>query len=765
MSGADLYAQVALDRSSHALPEPLTYRVPPQLAAAVAPGTLVHVPLGGARAIGVVAGFGPRPAGIRVIKEIAGIATPDFRIPPDVMALAQWVADFYLCSLGEALGPASFIGFNDLAPPRARGLRIAEGADAAVRDAKQAALLARIREVAGEAAVPSQAWVAATLGIPVGRVKALLDKGLLVPTGELAPPRACVPAHDPPHDLTEEQRAALDAILPAVRAPRFQPFLLHGVTGSGKTEVFLRAIAEVLAPGRTALVLVPEIALTPQTVARFERRFREPVGVCHSQLQRPEKLALALHLREGRIRIVIGARSAVFAPLPNLGLVVVDEEHEGSYKQGETPRYHGRDVAIMRARNAGVPVILASATPSLESYENARAGKYTLLELRSRPGSTPMPPVRLVDLAAEARAVADDGMPGLVSATLKAAIAERLERGEQSILLLNRRGFSNFLMCPQCKWVAKCGEDDVALTVHRRARRGEDEDPQLDLFGPARVLQDGELRCHFCGTRSAIPKACPQCGDLGLVALGSGTQRVELELRAAFPDARQLRMDLDAIGGRRAFLDAWGKMVSGEAQIILGTQMIAKGLHLERVTLVGVVLADVGLFQPDFRAEERTFSLLCQVAGRSGRALPGEVIFQTFMPRHDAIRFATAHDYLGFFEHERQRRAALRFPPIQRLVALTISDDELDRARQVSHELGGILRRLAAAGAYDGAAVRGPLAAPIARLGGRWRERILLRGPKVTALGRLYRDALADPQWRLPPTARLTADVDPQDLL
>lgn len=758
-TSAPHFASVAIDRP---MPDPLSYAIPENLRGEVRPGVLVHVPFGRSKEIGMVtAVHTARPEGSFKLRDIEGIASPGYALSEELRDLAQWISEYYFCPPGEALATASFLGFSDTPLVRRTVYRLAENWREKGLLAKTYADVEAAESALANEVFESRAAVARALGKgSTAAVEKLIGLGVIIAASHLPGSRHSGPA---PHlDAMPEQVAALEPILEAVRAPKFQSFLLFGVTGSGKTEVYLRAIAETMERGGTALCLVPEIALTPQTVGRFEARFAQPVGVFHSQLTRREKRVLFEHIREGRIRLVIGARSAVFAPLPNLGIIVVDEEHETSYKQGESPRYHARDVALVRAQRLGIPVVMGSATPSMESFENCRRGKGTLLELKERAGGGVLPPVRVVDLA---HAVRLNPGAGLICTELRDAIALRLERGEQSLLLLNRRGFSNFLFCPSCKWVARCNEDDVALTVHRRKSRTSEVDEQLDLL---RVLSDpskGMLRCHFCSHSEPIPAICPGCQKEGLMAVGSGTQRIEEELTGAFPGARILRMDLDTIGGRQGFLRAWQEMVSGEAQIILGTQMIAKGLHLEGVTLVGAVLADVGLFLPDFRSEERTFFLLSQVAGRSGRSQPGEVLFQTFLPNHTAVQFATKHDYPGFFEHEMKRRRALRFPPVGKLVALTISDEDQSRARETAVLLAGILRRLVMGGGYAGAAIRGPLPAPLRRLANRWRERILLRGDTQVPLHNVLRAALADRAWKLPASARLAIDVDPMDLL
>lgn len=753
-------AQVAVARP---FPHTLTYLVPEALARVVAPGVLVRVPLGTTKEYGVVVALGGEAPGKHKLRTIESIASPGFRVPEEILRLGEWVADYYLCGIGEALGAASFIGFNDITISRPLTWRLVPDWQEKLQEAKGLDAVAEsIAALPEELALTSIAMIAREIGAAPARVKKLADMEVLVPAEGALPRWPHAP--ESPHQLTGEQQRALNSITAAMDAEEFRTFLLFGITGSGKTEVYLRAIEKALRAGRTALCLVPEIALTPQTVSRFERRFAKPIGVCHSQMTRREKRILHDHLLAGRVRLVIGARSAVFAPLPRLGIIVVDEEHEHSYKQGETPHYHARDVAIVRAQRLRIPVLLGSATPSMESFHNARAGKYDLLELKERPRGAVLPPVRVVDLA---ESKPPEGGFSLLSNALREAIADRLAKGEQTLLLLNRRGFSSFLFCPSCRWVPKCDEDDLAMTVHRsKSRTDAEADGVLDLFTPAQeILGRGHLRCHFCNTTAPIPAGCPKCGSLDLMAMGTGTQRVEEELADAFPAATLLRLDMDSMGGRQSFLNAWQQMLSGEAQIILGTQMIAKGLHLERVTLVGVVLAETGLFIADFRAEERTFSLLSQVAGRAGRVNAGEVLLQTFMARRACIELATTHDYPGWYEQELRRRRALRFPPIERLIAITLSDPDPQRARDAAASLAYLLHHRLRAGDGPGTAVRGPLPAPVKRLAGRFRERILLRGANPREMNRLLRTVLGSAEWKLPHSARLHVDVDPLDLL
>jgi primosomal protein N' (replication factor Y) len=531
----------------------------------------------------------------------------------------------------------------------------------------------------------------------------------------------------------------------AVDEGQFRTFLLHGVTGSGKTEVYMAALERALRAGRGGIVLVPEIALTPQTVRRFRSRFGDRIAVLHSRLSDGERYDAWRAIRRGDLDVVIGPRSAVFAPVANLGLVVVDEEHESSYKQFDpAPRYHARDVAVVRASLEGAVCVLGSATPSLESLYNARSGKYELLSMPGRitpAGQEParLPDVRIVDLAAERRS----GRGGVsISAPLQAAIRRRLDDGHQVILLQNRRGFAPVLECADCGWSPACPDCAVTLTYHKAKR---------------------QLRCHYCGRAFRHDGRCGQCGGDALENLGAGTQRVEEDLAGLFPEARVLRMDLDTTSARDAHDRILSRFGRGEADILLGTQMVAKGLDFERVTLVGVIDADAGLLLPDLRSDERIFQLLTQVAGRAGRAsLRGEVLLQTRNPDHPVIRLAKRHDYDGFAASVLPARHALGYPPFTRLVRVDFrGPDEravaayADRWKQAFDPGPHAVECI------------GPAPAFVPRVRKTWRMHVLLKAPRSVppaALRGLVRGA-TERAGRPPARTRTAIDVDPMDLL
>jgi primosomal protein N' (replication factor Y) len=575
-----------------------------------------------------------------------------------------------------------------------------------------------------------------------GVVRSLLRRGLVAIEAREELRRPAVPEEEaePPAvvRLTPGQEAALAPIEESLERGGFAPFLLHGVTGSGKTEIYLRAIETALRRGRRALYLVPEIGLTPLLARRMRGRFGDTLALLHSRLSEGERFDEWRRVRDGRARVVLGPRSALFAPLADLGLVVVDEEHDPSYKQDEYPRYNGRDLAVVRARMAGVPVVLGSATPSLESHVQAQRGKYRLLRLPDRIGAAGLPAIERVDMRSEFAAT---GRESILSRRLLQALRERLERGEQSLVLLNRRGFSTFVLCRACGETVECRRCSIALTLHLRERR---------------------LRCHYCDDRRPVPESCPACASPHLHFGGTGTERLEETLRGALPGARIERLDRDTARGRGSVEECLLRVERGEVDVLLGTQMIAKGHDFPNVTLVGVVGADALLGLPDFRAGERTFQLLSQVAGRSGRgARGGEVILQAFDPDHHAIRAAAAHDYEGFAAREAAFRKAARYPPFCALAVLLVKDREFDRAMASAGVVASVLR----AGAPKGIQVLGPAAAPLERLRGEYRVQILLKADGRTLLKETLAAMLETLDRRKERLERLVIDVDPVSTL
>jgi len=539
------------------------------------------------------------------------------------------------------------------------------------------------------------------------------------------------------HALNPAQQAAFEQIRDAIQGKRFQTFLLHGVTGSGKTEVYLTAIETALAEGRSALLLVPEIALTPAMAGQFFSRFGDRVAILHSAFTDVERTDQWRRIRSGAARVVVGTRSGVFAPVRDLGLIVVDEEHDGSYKQEENPRYNGRDVAIVRAQGAGACVVLGSATPSLESRYNAERGKYTLLELPARVEERTMPRVELVDMRQE---FLETRKQDTFSRKLMEALGLRLENGEQTIVLLNRRGFSSFVACRSCGERVQCINCSLTLTFHKRDRR---------------------LLCHYCGYAEKVPGVCPKCSSEHIYFLGMGSERVEEELHRAFPTARIARLDRDTVTGKRQYETILNDFREGNYDMLVGTQMIAKGHDIPNVTLVGVVSADVGLGMPDFRAAERTFQLLTQVAGRAGRGnVPGTVLVQTINPDHYAVRLAGAQDYQAFYEKELNFRRMMHYPPFSAMANVLVRSEKKEMAMRMSSELGLLLTP-----PPEKLRVMGPAEAPVPRLKNEYRYQFLIKAASRKSLNELLqrvRSFAIDHKWS---ATALVIDVDPLTLM
>jgi primosomal protein N' (replication factor Y) (superfamily II helicase) len=539
------------------------------------------------------------------------------------------------------------------------------------------------------------------------------------------------------HELNPAQQAAFEQIRNAVRAARFHTFLLHGVTGSGKTEVYLNAIEATLEQGRGALLLVPEIALTPAMAGQFFSRFGDRVAILHSAFTDVERTEQWRRIRSGAASVVVGTRSGVFAPVSRLGLIIVDEEHDGSYKQEETPRYNGRDVAVVRAQAAGAVVVLGSATPSLESRFNAEGGKYSLLELPCRIEQRPMPAVQLIDMREE---FLETRKQATFSRKLLDALAGRLENGEQSIVLLNRRGFSSFVACRACGERIECANCSLTLTYHKRDRR---------------------LLCHCCGYAEKVPGVCPKCAAEHIYFLGIGSEKVEEELHRAFPAARIARLDRDTVTGKRHYETILQDFREGNYDILVGTQMIAKGHDIPNVTLVGVVSADVGLGMPDFRAAERTFQLLTQVAGRAGRgAVPGIVLIQTINPEHYAVQMAAAHDYGAFYSKELHFRRMMHYPPFSAMVNMLVRAEKKEMAMRMSSELATLLNP-----PPEKMKVLGPAEAPVPRMKNEYRYQFLIKSASRKALNELLRrvrDFTLERKWG---ATALVIDVDPLSLM
>jgi primosomal protein N' (replication factor Y) len=529
------------------------------------------------------------------------------------------------------------------------------------------------------------------------------------------------------------QQAALDNIRERAGAGKFSGMLLHGVTGSGKTAVYLAAMRSVLDAGRSAILLVPEIGLTPAVAADLHQAFGDEVAILHSALTDQERAEQWHRIKRGDARVVVGTRSAVFAPVSNLALVIVDEEQDASYKQEETPRYHARDVAVMRAKMADAVVVVGSATPSLESYFNAKANKYTLLELPDRVEQRPLPEVEIVDMRQEFQ---ETGHEQVISRKLAEEIRQRLDRKEQVMMLLNRRGYSPLVLCRSCGKTLECKNCAIALTHHKRSHR---------------------MECHYCGFTAPVPKTCIHCGSEYVYFLGTGSEKLEELLHGMFPQARIGRLDRDTVRGREDFERALNALNAGELDLLVGTQMIAKGHDIHGVTLVGVVGADAALGFPDFRAAERTFQLLTQVAGRAGRGkTPGKVVLQTYFPDHYAVQYAAQHDFIGFYEKELRFRSWMRYPPYGALANVLVRSDKLDEALQWS----GTLAKWLETTPHEGIRVLGPAAAPILRLKRDYRYHLVLKSVSREKLNALLRAMLAYAAQQKIPRTQVIVDVD-----
>jgi primosomal protein N' (replication factor Y) len=777
-----------------ALRKEFDYFIPPELADQVDVGSRVQVPFGSRKVLGCVTGLAEESAHA-TLKPILKVIGAQTLVTPKILKLARWIGEYYCCAPETALKSVlpeavRHEQANWRERLHVRALKVDGELPKLPKAQKE---VWRILQERPELPLTELLALAKTTAATVRRLE---DRGLLTIAAEISERDPYAREHilpSQPLPLNPAQATALAAIiaamdaekpevqsptpnvqspeavgvqgsrfevqgsmfpslapssLPPLASPPPQPhsstFLLHGVTGSGKTEVYLQAIAHALEQGKGAIVLVPEISLTPQTVERFKARFSSGplqtlVAVLHSHLSAGERHDEWHKIRQGRARIAIGARSAIFAPVEPLGLIVVDEEHEYSYKQEEAPRYNARDVAIVRGQMEGAVVVLGSATPSLESYYNCGKGKYTLLKLPERADDKKMPVVRIVDMRQTVR-------PGkavsIFSPQLKEAIARRVEQKEQVILFLNRRGYSTSLQCPLCGFVAECPNCSVSLTYHRHEQK---------------------LACHICGHTAPVPTVCPneKCRNPAIRYSGLGTQKVEATLAKLFPHARTVRMDSDSLKRKEDYRRILGDFRAGKIDILVGTQMIAKGLHFPNVTLVGIIYADLALHQPDFRAGERTFQLLTQVAGRAGRGdIEGEVFVQAFTPFHPAIQFARRHDFEGFYEQEMEFREQLKYPPVGRIALLTLKGRNEEKVKFSADYLKAELEK--AVGDIKDLVMAGPAPAPLVKAETYYRYHIMLRAQRMTALSQ--RLALLIRSLTLPEDVTLAVDIDPVNL-
>ncbi len=703
-----------------------TYRIPEALRDRVRPGVRVDVPFGSRQTSGYVVRLADRASFPR-IKDIAAAqeqVTADERL----LELTKWIAARYACSWGEALAAAIPSGVKKARPGRMLRLVSVGAGEGKTPKQKAAVALARSLEV------PLLLRdFAKRAGASTSAVSAMIRSGVLAE--KLVPPEIDAMADaiaEKPKEirLSPAQEEALATV------EKGGVVLLHGVTGSGKTEVYLRAIARAVERGKQAIVLVPEIALTPQTVSRFKARFRR-VAVLHSVLTEADRARQWRSIRDGEVDVIVGARSAVFAPTRALGLIVLDEEHEAAYKQDNVPRYHAREVAVERARREGATVILGSATPSLEAIQLSRRGDYRLARLPARIEGREMPEIEVVDMAAEK---AELKRYPIISRRLEQLMKQSMGRGEQAILFLNRRGYLTHVSCPRCGWFFSCRRCDVAMTFHR---------------------ETGKAVCHYCIESKPLPTACPDCGGFKLQLYGIGTERIEDEVKRIFPGFAVSRMDSDSMKTRRDYRDALQALWGGETDILVGTQMIAKGLDVPDVTLVGVVSADTAFHIPDFRAAERTFQLITQVAGRTGRGdKGGRVVVQTFYPQHYAVKTASTYDFTGFLAKELEMREETGYPPFRSLVRILVQGFNEKRVQEVSARLGDRLR--ATIGELE-ARILGPAVAPLYKIKGRFRMHLLVKTPGLEAILPVLRKGVESaPNDR---TLQVHIDVDPVNLM
>jgi primosomal protein N' (replication factor Y) len=725
----------------------LTYHVPDGIQLPPV-GVRVRVPVGTRVVTGCVVDY-PAEAPSGDLKDVIEVIDLEPLLPSEVVTLCRWVADYYLAGVGDAIAAAMPPGAKRKATSF-KTTRVAAltalGSDA-MTGAAGDGLTAKQREALEVLAGSSTGLPLSQLrdrGISADVVGRLAARGLVLLRAETSDrdpfERAAMVDVRPSESrvLTAEQSAAFDELAALVDACEFRVALLHGVTGSGKTEIYLRLADRMRQAGRQMLLMVPEIALTPSVAALFRGAFGERVAIQHSGLSDGERHDQWHRIRRGEVDVVVGTRSAVFAPLTRVGVIVVDEEHDTSYKQEEAPRYHGRDVAIVRGRGEKALVVLGSATPSMESYQHALSGKYSKSTLERRVLDRPLATVRLVNMREE---YADQGPDVVISRALAAAVDDRLQRREQVLVLLNRRGYSTAVFCRQCGDAFECPNCTISLTVHT-ARQG------------------WRARCHYCNYSMMVPKTCRKCAAPYLEHVGFGTEKVEQHLREQFPAARIGRIDRDSVRRKGALASLLSRFAAGELDVLVGTQMIAKGHDFPRVTLVGVISADVGLGVADFRAGERTFQLLTQVAGRAGRGeRVGEAVVQTLYPEHYSIQLACRQDYVAFFERELGFRRGMRYPPTVALINIVVRGRSFEEAMTTANDAVNRLKPMTATGAF---VILGPAPAPLVRLRGEHRVQFFLKGARRAEM----RYALKTMLMEMPDVRRrMTIDVDPLNVL
>jgi len=670
-----MYAEVVLSKVTRHLDKIFHYKVPAKLEDKVQVGSQVLIPFGKRSAIGYVVGLIPKST-VKGIKEIASVTLEVPLFTEDQVKLAKWLSDYYCSFFATAL--------KCVMPPGGQ-----------IRNPKPACRLAS-RSGQGRSEIRNKSEI---------------------------------PKPKPQLKLTDEQKKALDLVLSAIDSKKPETILLHGITGSGKTEVYMQAISCLLEKGKEAIVLVPEISLTPQMIERFQGRFGDQIAVLHSHMTLKQRRSEWKRIAEGEGRIVLGARSAIFAPVKNLGIIVIDEEYETTYKQDQSPRYHAREVAQYLSETYKIPLVLGSATPSLETFYKAKSGEYQLAVLPERIDNRPLPPVKIVDMRSEKK--------WLLSKALRDELRQTLSQGEQAILFMNRRGYFTFVMCHDCGFAISCPRCSVSLTYHTGERK---------------------LRCHRCDYSCQAPMVCPRCNSSSIRYFGTGTQRIEKEVADIYPAARILRWDFDAVKKHGSHQDFFSAFSEGKADVLIGTQMVTKGLDVANVTLVGVVSADTALHIPDFRAAEHTFQLLTQVAGRAGRHhLAGRVIVQTHSPEHYVIKTSAKHDYKEFYNQEIKHREELGYPPFSKLISLRIEGPELEKTGKIASDLEKFLKKRLLKG------VLGPAPAVVPKVRGNFRFHILLKGQDLDEMRKAVVESLE--KLVVPSEIRVVVDVEPMGMI
>ena len=730
---------------------PYDYSIPAELETSIKPGIRVEVPLGrGNRkmsgyCIEIIGAFSENAASVNPgkLKPISRAIDKTPLMTPSLLELAKWISEYYLCPIGTVIETIVPPGIrNDAGTREMLFLSMPEDIASRMKTEKLSELQTKILKTLGRSA---EDWtpreLADTVGCTAGPISTLRKRGLIIATAK----RVQQKTHEIPDEermedlpLNPEQQTALDQIVHHIESDSHKTFLMHGITGSGKTEVYIRAIQKVVEFGRQAIVLVPEISLTPQTRQRFRARF-DRVAVLHSHLSAAQRAWHWRQIAAGHVQVVIGARSAIFAPTPNLGLIVLDEEHDGSFKQDKAPRYHARDVADWRAANDQVPLILGSATPSLETYQRSLDQKYDTLTLSKRVLDLPLPDVATIDLRAD---FGGRKRFSPISQKLRNEINSTLADDGQVILLLNRRGFSTRIQCPACGHVETCPDCSIPLTHHKEGNKA---------------------ACHYCDHQIPSPKRCTDCGNPSIKFSGLGTQRLEMEVASLFPSVPIMRMDTDTMKRPGSHEKALANFRKGDTKILLGTQMIAKGLDFPNVTLVGVINADTALHLPDFRAAERSFSLVTQVAGRTGRGKRGgRVLVQTFNPENAAIVAATRHDYLGFAKTELPQRKMFGYPPFGFQARIIVRSETETRADHMSENIAKLVKQSAEELKAE-INVLGPSPAPMEKLRGKYRYHMLLS----TSVPQRLQTVLAHADSRIKPVegVQYAIDIDPQDMM